>query len=124
MDMFAVWPEDELEIVVDGYSQLTVRLLGGSAAGFIPEDPPGGDPGEILTFTPVRNTLLAPLPVPAKRIMVGEKVPYAPAGCAISTGHSLVVTIDRRLSYSETALMAWVVCHREHNVIVLFRLGG
>ena len=108
--MFSVWPEDEFEIVVDCYSQLKVWLLGGSAAGFIPEEPPGGDPGEILTFAPVRNTLLAPRPVPAKRTMVGEKVPSAPAGCAISTGRSLIVTIDRLLSYSETALMAWVVC--------------
>ena len=95
--MFAVWPKDELKIVVHSYSQLKVRLFGGSAAGFIPEEPLGGDPREILMFAPVRNTLLAPHTAPAKRTMVGEKVPSAPAGCAISTGRSLVVTIDRRL---------------------------
>ena len=119
VDIIAVWPKDELEIVGHSYSQLTVRVLGGSAAGFIPEDPLGGDPRKILTLAPVRNTLLAPLPAPAKKIMVGEKVPSAPAGCAISTGRSLIVTIDRRLSYSETALMAWIVCHREHSVVVV-----
>ena len=92
--MFAVWPKDELEIVVHSYSQLKVRLLGGSSAGFIPEEPLGGDPREILTLAPVRNTLLAPRPAPAKITMVGNIVPAAPAGCAMSTGHSLIVTTD------------------------------
>ena len=94
MDIIAVWPKDELEIVGHSYSQLTVRVLGGSAAGFIPEDPLRGDPRKILTLAPVRNTLLAPLPAPAKRTMVRDTVLAAPTRCAVSTGRSLIVTID------------------------------
>ena len=35
----------------------------------------------------------------------GNTVPAAPAGCVISTGRSLIVTIDGRLSYSKMALI-------------------
>ena len=94
MDRFSIRAKDELKIIICCCSQLKVRLLGGSAVGLIPKEPLGGDPREILTFASVRNTLLAPHPAPAKRTMVGDEVPAALAGCAISTGCSLIVTID------------------------------
>ena len=105
MDRFFIRAKDELEIIIHCYAQLKVRLLGGRATGFIPKEPLGGDFREILTFVLVQNTLLAPHPAPAKRTMIRDMVPAASTGCAISTGRSLIVTIDGQLLVSEMVLI-------------------